>query len=139
MNDRMLVKPSGTAKSIVPASLVIKGGVVEGQGGLLIDGKLTDTRIVSMDGSVIQISAQAVLVGCSIEGVDLLIEGDFDGSARITGNCEISASAKAVGKLEVAGDLFKSRYADAVDLKVVQFHTETQDASMETPRLAAVG
>lgn len=118
MSDRKLVKPAATPQSIVPASIVFKGGTIEGRGGLLIDGNLTGTTIMSMDQSVIHISAQAVLTDCKVNAQDLLIEGQFDGACPVKGNCEIGQSARVVGKVEVEGDFFKSRLADAVDLKV---------------------
>lgn len=118
MSDRTLVKPTTTPQSIVPASIVFKGGTIEGRGGLLIDGNLTGTTIVSMDESVIHISAQAVLTDCKVTANDLLIEGQFDGYCKVKGNCEVGQSAKVIGKMEVDGDFFKSRLADAVDLQV---------------------
>lgn len=129
--NRTLVKPTTTAKSIVPASLVFKGGTVEGTGGLLIDGKLTGTRILSTDKSLIHISAQAVLTECVLEGEDVLIEGTFEGTAKVRGNCEIGPSASAVGTIEVAGDLFKSRFADTVDLKLIQMHPVAEEVAEE--------
>lgn len=118
MSDRILVQPTTTPQSIVPASIVFKGGTIEGRGGLLIDGNLTGTTIVSMDDTVIHVSAQAVLTDCKITAKDLLIEGQFDGYCKIKGDCEVGQSAKVIGKIEVEGDFFKSRLADAVDLQV---------------------
>jgi len=118
MSDRKLVKPTATPQSIVPASIVFKGGTIEGRGGLLIDGNLTGTTIVSMDDTTIHVSAQAMLTDCRITANDLLIEGQFDGFCKVKGNCEVGQSARVIGKMEVEGDFFKSRMADAVDLQV---------------------
>ena len=72
-SPRQLIQNIGTPKALVPEAVAFKGGTLEGAGGLLIDGRLSDMNVVSTDGSLIHVSATAVMENCIIEGVDLLI------------------------------------------------------------------
>ena len=118
MTSRKIINITDKPRSMVPESLVLKNGVVEGHGGLLIDGKLSNAHIISTDDSLIHISALAKLTNCTIEGNDILIEGQVDATIHAKGDCEIGASAVMVGVLNIGGDLFKSRLADVKDLHV---------------------
>lgn len=117
-SQRKLIDNIGTPKSLFPEGLVLKGGTLEGKDGLLIDGTLTTVQIKSVDGSLIHISATAVLEDCNVEGENVLLEGTFSGVINAAGDCEIGPSASVIGVVNVGGDLFKSKFADVRDMNV---------------------
>lgn len=114
------------AQTLLPESLKVTGGIFEGEGGLLIDGTLKDSTIRSSDQSMIIISATAKLVNCTVDGHDVVIEGNFDGNLVARGDCEITSSATVIGTLKLGGDLYKARAADVTDLSVSSFKQEEQ-------------
>ena len=136
MTTRNLITNTVQCKSLEPESLVLKNGTVEGSNGLLIDGTLTKMHIVSKDGSLIHISATAKLESCTIEGKDILLEGNVDAVITAQGDCEIGASAVMVGTLNVGGDLFKSRLADVTDLHVTTLKSAIGSAEHDFQRAA---
>jgi hypothetical protein len=89
--------------------------------------------VIATDNSTIHISAIAELTECTIKGCNLLIEGVFEGHAYLKGDCEVAPSATAIGKVELNGDFFKSRLADAVDLHMTHIKSvaTTQPADLE--------
>ena len=122
-------------KSNVPETLVLRGGAVEAEKGLLVDGKLHDTTIESKDGSPIYISALAELTNCVINGKDVLIEGVFSGTLNASGKTEFASGCVAVGVFNKGGEVYIHTLADLEDLKVTSVKSKAQDY---TPQLTQV-
>ncbi len=107
-----------SSKSTVPETLVLRGGSVEAEKGLLIDGKLFGTTIDSKDGSPIYVSALAELHDCVINGADVMIEGHFSGTINATGKTEFASGCVAVGIFNKGDEVYIHKLADLDDLKV---------------------
>lgn len=120
MTSYQFFKPTDleSAKSLVPESLVFRGGVIECKGGILVDGELHDTTIESKDGTAIFISAMAKLYNCTISGVDILVEGIFDGTINGTGKIEFASGCVAVGVCNKGSEVYMHPLADLDDLRV---------------------
>lgn len=111
----------------VAEKMAFKDGVIEANEGLLIDGKLNNVTIKSVDGSPIYISALAHLVDCNIEAADLLVEGQVSGAIVATGKAEFGSGCVVVGKLRRSGEVYVHRLADLDDLKVTTTRSEAKD------------
>lgn len=107
-----------SSKSTVPETLVLRGGTVEAEKGLLIDGKLFNTTIDSKDGSPIYVSALAELDNCVINGKDVLIEGSFSGTINASGKTEFASGCVVVGIFNKGDEVYIHKLADLDDLKV---------------------
>ena len=139
------------SKSLMPESLVFKGGTIDGKDSTLIDGKLSNTTITSVDNTPIYISSLAVLTECVINCHDLLIEGHFTGTINAKGKVELAAGCVVVGILNKADEVYMATLADVDDLQVRslktpvvthQAHTSKEHpfaASFKTPLTASAG
>ena len=129
-----------SSKSTVPETLVMRGGSVEAEKGLLIDGKLYGTTIDSKDGSPIFISALAELRDCVINGADVLIEGHFEGTLNATGKTEFAAGCVAIGIFNKGDEVYIHKLADLDDLKVSSKKAKPLSAvSSEPEKVIAMG
>jgi hypothetical protein len=107
------------AKSMVPQTLVIRGGAIESTGGILVDGVLHDVSIQSMDDSDIYISALAKLTNCTITGKNVLIEGKFDGGViNARGKAEFGSGSVAVGVFNKGDEVYMHPLSDLDDLNI---------------------
>ena len=122
-----------SSKSTVPETLVMRGGSVEAEKGLLIDGKLYGTTIDSKDGSPIFISALAELRDCVINGADVLIEGHFEGTLNATGKTEFAAGCVAIGIFNKGDEVYIHKLADLDDLKVSSKNVKPLSAVSSEP------
>lgn len=128
------------SKSTVPETLVLRGGTVEAEKGLLIDGKLYGTTIDSKDGSPIFISALAELHDCVINGADVLIEGHFEGTLNATGKTEFASGCVAVGIFNKGDEVYIHKLADLDDLKVSSKKVKPTSAGLAEPeKVIAMG
>lgn len=129
-----------SSKSTVPETLVLRGGTVEAEKGLLIDGKLYGTTIDSKDGSPIFISALAELRDCVINGADVLIEGHFEGTLNATGKTEFASGCVAIGIFNKGDEVYIHKLADLDDLKVSSKKVKPLSAvSNEPEKVIAMG
>ena len=129
-----------SSKSTVPETLVLRGGTVEAEKGLLIDGKLYGATIDSKDGSPIFISALAELHDCVINGADVLIEGHFEGTLNATGKTEFAAGCVAIGIFNKGDEVYIHKLADLDDLKVSSKKVKPLSAvSAEPEKVIAMG
>jgi cytoskeletal protein CcmA (bactofilin family) len=113
----------------VAEKMAFKDGVIEANDGLLVDGKLTNVTIKSVDGSPIYISALARLVDCNIEAADLLVEGSFSGNIIATGKAEFGSGCVVIGKLRRGAEVYVHRLADLDDLKVTSERSAAKDST----------
>ena len=117
------------SKSLVPESLIFKGGTIDGKDSTLIDGKLHGTTITSTDSTPVYISSLAHLTECVINCHDLLIEGHFTGTINAKGKVELAAGCVVVGVLNKDGEVYMATLADVDDLQV---------RSIKTPKLTSL-
>lgn len=106
------------AKTHVAELLSIKSGVLDGRGGMLIDGRLSGCQIRSSDDSPICISALAVLDDRTIDGKDVLIEGQFSGTINARGKVEFASGCVATGIFNKGGEVYVHPLADLDDLRI---------------------
>lgn len=139
MTTYQFFKPADleAAKSLVPESLVIRGGVIECKGGILVDGELHDTTIESKDGTAIYISAMAKLYSCTLKGTDILIEGTFDGVINGTGKIEFASGCVAVGVCNKGSEVYMHPLADLDDLRVKSVKAQPTVTEVKTVAIDA--
>lgn len=106
------------AKTHIAELLNIKSGVLESKDGMLIDGRLTACEIKSTDDSPVCISALAVLDDCTIDGNDILIEGQFSGTINARGKVEFASGCVATGIFNKGGEVYVHPLADLDDLRI---------------------
>lgn len=87
----------GQARTLIPDSLVLKGGELSGERGMKVDGQLTNVKLVSTDDSPIHISPTAKLLNCVIDGKDVFIEGHYEGRIDAHGKVEFGAGSTVMG------------------------------------------
>lgn len=93
-----------------------EGGTLRIKGGALIDGKLKGVTIISVDDSIIKISALATLDSCLVKGKDVIVEGIFSGEITAKGDVELGESCSVMGIINHGGGLMISGLADTVEL-----------------------
>lgn len=122
------------AKTHVAELLNIKSGLLESKDGMLIDGRLTGCQIKSADDSPVYVSALAVLEDCTIDGNDVLIEGQFSGIINAKGKVEFASGCVATGIFNKGGESYLHPLADLDDLRIKSMAreaapgTDTSDA-----------
>jgi len=127
-----------SAKTHLAEHLNIKGGELEARDGTLIDARLAGCVVKSVDDSPICVSALAMLSDCTIEGKDVLIEGQFSGTIVASGRVEFASGCIATGILNRGGEVYFHPLADLDDLRIKTLARESGAISEVKPALQVV-
>lgn len=151
MNQKYALFPAdilSDAKTVIAHSIDFEGGTLRLSGGALIDGRLTRTTIISVDGSPTKISALANLDSCILNCKDIIIDGEFSGEINATGDVELGDTCRIQGTITHAGRVMTGALADTDAMKLKRFpqpkaqmrsaYFDTIDEAKPVPLLASV-
>jgi Polymer-forming cytoskeletal len=110
-----------------------EGGILRIKGGALIDGKLKGVTIISVDDSIIKISALATLDACLVHGKDVIVEGIFSGEITAKGDVELGESCSVMGTIEHGGALMISALAEIAELTTKKVGAVVQNQARRAP------
>jgi len=128
-----------SVSAMVAHGVHFRDGALTAQGGLLVDGQLSNCRQLSTtDKSLIRISVRSEVASTLIDCHDLLIEGKAQAVVIIaTGRVEIGPTAVVVGSLfkGPSAQLYVAPSADVTDLTIKPI-SDSMRVSMHVPQTA---
>jgi cytoskeletal protein CcmA (bactofilin family) len=117
---------------VLQNTLIFDGGAIYARGGIQIDARMRNCRVVSQQQHPVTVSALGRMLKCQIVGQDVLIEGDFTGEIEASGDIEITNSARVAGLIRYGGELVIGPLVDRRKLRVQRL---TMRAEMVSPQI----
>jgi cytoskeletal protein CcmA (bactofilin family) len=120
MNNYVLFSEDSlkAAQTHVCENIEYEGGTLRVKGGAVINGNLSKTTIISVDGSPIKVSVLANLDGCVINGGDIIVDGAFSGEINAQGDVELGDTSSLQGTITHKGRVVIGSLAETEFLKI---------------------
>lgn len=106
------------AQTHVSESIIYEGGTLRVKGGAVIDGCLSKTTVISVDGSPIKVSALATLDSCILNCFDVIVEGSFSGEINAQGDVELGDTSTMQGTITHKGRVMVAALSDTEYVKI---------------------